>query len=340
MIVGRGLLLGCVLLAVPVATAAQGFEAVGIRALGMGGAFVAVADDATATYWNPAGLVTGSVVTMVAESGRGLYEAAPVPVGPAVPPGTTASLRQGGTLVAMGTWPVGLTVYRLATSSARVVSAGPVPPPTGTVAATSRLVTTHAGVNVLQTIVEGLHVGATIKYVHGSAGAAGVSPAPDDPLRQAGDLDTRGGSRADIDAGVMLDLPRVKVGLTARNLFQPTFDTPQPGIRLQLERQLRTGVAVRANDSLMVSLDADLLANDEPAGERRSLAAGLEQRFWQDRAALRGGFRVSTLGASRPVVTGGGSVAIRSGIFADGYVAVGTGDSGLDGFGLGLRVAF
>ncbi len=29
---------------------------VGSRALGMGGAFVAVADDATATYWNPAGL--------------------------------------------------------------------------------------------------------------------------------------------------------------------------------------------------------------------------------------------------------------------------------------------
>lgn len=29
---------------------------VGARALGMGGAFVAIADDATATYWNPAGL--------------------------------------------------------------------------------------------------------------------------------------------------------------------------------------------------------------------------------------------------------------------------------------------
>ena len=35
---------------------AQVFETFGVRALGMGGAFVAVADDATATYWNPAGL--------------------------------------------------------------------------------------------------------------------------------------------------------------------------------------------------------------------------------------------------------------------------------------------
>ena len=39
---------------------AQSFESVGIRAQGMGGAFVAVADDATATWWNPAGLASGA----------------------------------------------------------------------------------------------------------------------------------------------------------------------------------------------------------------------------------------------------------------------------------------
>ena len=71
MIVGRRLLLGCVLLGAPEIARAQGFEAIGIRALGMGGAFVAVADDASATYWNPAGLVTGPVVTAVVEAGRG-----------------------------------------------------------------------------------------------------------------------------------------------------------------------------------------------------------------------------------------------------------------------------
>src|SRR5947208_14742655 len=36
---------------------AQTFDQVGERAQGMGGAFVAVADDASAIYWNPAGLV-------------------------------------------------------------------------------------------------------------------------------------------------------------------------------------------------------------------------------------------------------------------------------------------
>src|SRR4051794_30165448 len=55
-----GILLLLVLLAQLVspahATAQGSFETTGPRAQGMGGAFVAVADDAPATYWNPAGL--------------------------------------------------------------------------------------------------------------------------------------------------------------------------------------------------------------------------------------------------------------------------------------------
>lgn len=44
----------------PGATAsAQILEAVGERALGMGGAFVGVSTDSTATWWNPAALATG-----------------------------------------------------------------------------------------------------------------------------------------------------------------------------------------------------------------------------------------------------------------------------------------
>ena len=39
---------------------AQTFGGVGTRAEGMGGAFVAVADDASAVYWNPAGIAMGA----------------------------------------------------------------------------------------------------------------------------------------------------------------------------------------------------------------------------------------------------------------------------------------
>src|SRR5438477_10748355 len=46
---------------------AQSYESVGIRAQGMAGAFVAVADDATATWWNPAGLAAGAYFNGVIE---------------------------------------------------------------------------------------------------------------------------------------------------------------------------------------------------------------------------------------------------------------------------------
>src|SRR5688500_12796217 len=46
---------------------AQTFETAGARALGMGGAFVAVADDVTAIWWNPAGLATGGFFGLAVE---------------------------------------------------------------------------------------------------------------------------------------------------------------------------------------------------------------------------------------------------------------------------------
>jgi hypothetical protein len=49
---------------------AQSAEAVGVRAQGMAGAFTAVADDATASWWNPAGLAGGSYFSTVLEYGR------------------------------------------------------------------------------------------------------------------------------------------------------------------------------------------------------------------------------------------------------------------------------
>ncbi len=70
----KGLGLGCALVVALVVTAGSSQPAaaidkyageflklpVGARALGMGSAFVAMADDATAVYWNPAGLIFGS----------------------------------------------------------------------------------------------------------------------------------------------------------------------------------------------------------------------------------------------------------------------------------------
>ena len=60
----------CLTICLPRAASAQLFESVGIRAQGMGGAFVAVADDATATWWNPAGLASGPFFDALIEYGR------------------------------------------------------------------------------------------------------------------------------------------------------------------------------------------------------------------------------------------------------------------------------
>jgi hypothetical protein len=53
---------------------AQVYEAVGIRAQGMAGAFVALADDATATWWNPAALGKGPFVNGLVEHTEGQDE--------------------------------------------------------------------------------------------------------------------------------------------------------------------------------------------------------------------------------------------------------------------------
>ena len=69
----------CALLAaVPSLAAAQIVETVGTRAQGMGGAFVAVANDSSATWWNPAGLADGPFMDMaIAQSVTEVSETIP-----------------------------------------------------------------------------------------------------------------------------------------------------------------------------------------------------------------------------------------------------------------------
>src|SRR5687767_15801609 len=67
----------CVLLTLVSPAGAQTVEAVGSRALGMGGAFVAVANDSSATWWNPAGLAAGPFLDMAIARTTSQVEAPP-----------------------------------------------------------------------------------------------------------------------------------------------------------------------------------------------------------------------------------------------------------------------
>src|SRR4051812_19973665 len=81
---------------------AQTFDTVGARAAGMGGAFVAVADDASAAYWNPAGFAAGSYFSLVLD--RNFAE---------VKPSTGPAANQSGLLIALGMPALGLSYYGL-----------------------------------------------------------------------------------------------------------------------------------------------------------------------------------------------------------------------------------
>src|SRR6185503_6043469 len=63
------------------AAGAQAIETVGERAMGMGGAFVAMADDSSATWWNPGGLAAGPFVDIAAGWSRTEFRHDGEPVG-------------------------------------------------------------------------------------------------------------------------------------------------------------------------------------------------------------------------------------------------------------------
>src|SRR3954471_12161679 len=92
---------------------AQTFDAVGARAAGMGGGFVAVADDASAAYWNPAGFASGSYFSLVLDRNSAEVN----------PPGNGAASSRSGFLLALGMPALGLSYYRLRSVGVRPIAA-------------------------------------------------------------------------------------------------------------------------------------------------------------------------------------------------------------------------
>jgi hypothetical protein len=132
--------LGVVFLALAVAPAfAQGDPPVGVRAAGMGGAFTAVADDATAAIWNPAGLASGSYLSVALDGSR--------------------FVGQSTVFAGFGSPPVALTYLHSATAE---VSNG-----------RNMLVTDNFGVSLVQSLGDtGIAAGTTLKLVHSTQGNA------------------------------------------------------------------------------------------------------------------------------------------------------------------------
>ena len=316
----------------------QIFDSIGTRATGMAGAFVAVADDATAAYWNPAGLTTGAFFSLLVDQTRAEQRVSRAGTeGPAT--------DRSGTIVALSTNTVAFSYYRLRINQIDRAVSPAVPDGSaqedqrGEVALRSWL-THNVAVSGAQIVYPGVSLGTTFRYVRAAVGMAPGNPSQptEDLLGQAEHLITQAGNKVDLDLGLMLGTATVRVGVVARNLLQPTFGSPD-GSNLRLGRQVRAGVGVRPRSGLLVAMDVDVNRQEAVGGDHRNLAAGAEQWFgrW---LSIRGGVRVN-IEDDDPQAVGafGLSLALTSGIYLDGQVTRGR-NSVEQGWGIAGRVEF
>lgn len=305
------------------ASAQHVFESVGERALGMGGAFVAVADDATAVHWNPAGLVSGPAAGMTIgwhrfQFGNHKDEVQPGPV------------RRRANLTSFGAWPLGLAYGRFETSRLIEGLDGEVMAET--------LQTSQYSATILQSAGSGLVVGSTLKYVRGHvAQALAQGGTGGDALEAAGDLEGRRHGRFDLDLGLMANLAPLRVGLTWKNLRSPSFGDERT-IANTLPRQARLGVAFLSSAGLTLAMDLDLNTVDLRDGLRRMFAFGGEGRLGP-RLVVRSGARLNLEGARRLVGAIGLSLGLRAGAWLDAHYAQGRSDEQRE-FGAALRAGF
>lgn len=308
------------LLALPGLAFTQSLDTISTRAQGMGGAFVGVADDASGVYWNPAGLAGGAYFSLVLDGNAAR----------SVPEGVANGASRTGWLLALTTPALGLSYARLQTT---VVSRAAGVPENSHI---ESLVTQHVGATLVQSIVDRVAVGATVKVIRGIAASADVPGNDRDALLDA-DLIGRGSNRVDLDVGVMATGAVGRVGLTFRNVTAPGFDTGA-GEELSLQRQVRGGASVLLLPAWKVAADVDLLRVDGPFGGLREVSFGTEGQVSR-RLAARGGLRFNAAGDRAPALSVGASYAVLGSVQIDAQVTGGS-DKSFRGWGIAGRMVF
>jgi hypothetical protein len=295
----------------------------------MGGAFVAVADDASAAYWNPAGFAAGSLFSLVLDRTASRLK----------PSGTPDAGSESGGLVALGAPPLGLSYYRLRSTVLTTIPTlgGAANIATPGAVRLDTLKTSHTGVTLVQSIARGVAIGATIKVIRGSAASA-IEIDGDHAalLNTAVDLPGRTSTKVDADVGVMASASRIKAGLTLRNISEPAFRTDGESPSLKLTRQARAGLALMPISGWIVAADMDLTSTARPLGQVRDFAAGAEGKVAR-KAYVRGGVRVNTAGDRAPALSAGASYAATASLLIDAQV---TGGSERTSRGWGVAARF
>jgi hypothetical protein len=271
----------------------------------MAGAFTAVADDATATWWNPAGLATGAYFNAIIEYGRL----------------TDSDGTRRGVSVAFPA--LGLSYYRMTVSEMQ---------PAGSTAGSAGSRQDPAALNVRS--VDLSQFGATVGQ---SVGRYVVVASTLKLLRAAGD------TQAGLDLGSMAALGPLRLGVMLRNVTEPTFGAGDAAVTLR--RQVRGGAAlsVPGRTSLFagatLAVDADFRSVPSALADERRVAVGAEVWLWKRAIGARAGISGSTVGDSRTATSGGISAMVRQGLFVEGQLTGGS-DVTRRGWTTALRVTF
>jgi len=239
----------------------------------MGGAFTGVADDATAFYWNPAGIAFGPFVSAGVFHGRDEMDR----------DGRRFEDRATGLSLQYTFMGVAFAQFR------QDLSEG---------GASRRLDTSDLAVSILQSLpVDNLVLGGNVHYLRGTTQT---------------DAEPEVSSQSwDVDLGLVYEPnDRVRIGLMMRRLREASFRTASEDDGVRLSRHVRAGASWRLPRALLVAFDADLSEQGTGADTWRETSIGMEKGWFEDRAFVRGGLRVeigSELGA-RPDVSFGGGV--------------------------------
>jgi hypothetical protein len=307
----------------PLSGSAQGTDTISTRAQGMGGAFVGVADDASAVYWNPAGLAGGAYFSLVVDGTTGR----------AVPSGAALAGDRSGWILAVSMPAWGLSYYRL--HSTFVGPSSGVPENSHV----QSLVTQHVGSTFVHSLFDGVAVGATVKIIRGVAASADVPGNDREELLDHVDLIGHASNKVDVDAGVMATGAAGRAGLTVRNLTAPGFETAA-GLELELERQVRAGASVLLLPKWKLAADVDLTRHRGVFSDVREFSLGSEAQITGGLAA-RAGFRFNTIGDAghSPAVSAGATYAVFGSLLVDAQVTGGS-DNVFRGWGLAGRFVF
>ena len=312
-------------LMIPAQALALEFVTVGPRAMGMGGAGVAVTTDALATYWNPAGLAMTQTVDVriqgggqaidrlgIADAVHDLEDFTPNNPNTAANltkaqdianrinrPGATVSINGSAGLYFkghLGEHAFGINVSDVATGGA-FVSTPVIATQNG---ATINLAGTMAlrGLEARQVAFSYAYafsdktfsIGVTGKILQGAAyrGSTTLTGGSDVSIHDSFGKPTIS-TAFGIDVGAIYRPSSwLRFGLVAKDINQPTFDAPA-GEELKLGPQVRGGVAINPYSSLTLTADVDATSNKTfvPGVKSQVLSLGVEQTIFSEFLSFR-----------------------------------------------------